>query len=211
MRFNSCVSIPSCQVIHVNWFMSFPSFHAFHFISIHFFPTHHEFLQAMSLFRNFRPGACQKLPGMSFMDVFDYSTRKMMESRCLYIQTFFDRVARMLTHLWLAKSCVNLRSQWFTCFWSSKTISYGSYLLASQGCWSPRMFSHLSPWFSKDFPKLRRERQNLILHLQHFLEFFGHAPTVTRQQLGHLIRRGLQIPGGKVAVEADNKSSSSYG
>ena len=54
-RFNSWVSIPSFQVIHFNGFMSIQSFHAFHFLSIYFFPTHHEFLEAMSLFEASAP------------------------------------------------------------------------------------------------------------------------------------------------------------
>ena len=60
---NSCVSIPSCQVLHFNWLMSIHfSCNSFHLNSL--FPTHHEFLYAMSLFRNFRPGACRALPGI---------------------------------------------------------------------------------------------------------------------------------------------------
>ena len=67
MRFNSCASIPSFQFMHVMQNISF------HFISIHFFPTHHESLKIMSLFRNFRPGACRALPGRC--DISNYSRK----------------------------------------------------------------------------------------------------------------------------------------
>ena len=81
IRFNLCVSIPEFQVIHVNWFTSINSFHACHFISIHFLPTHHEFLEATSLFRNFRPGTCRTLPGSSSKTK-DESPRVYYQERC---------------------------------------------------------------------------------------------------------------------------------
>ena len=56
-HFKSFISNPSCHFIDFKSFMSCHSCQVIHFISDHFFPTHHEFLKAMSLFRNYRPGA----------------------------------------------------------------------------------------------------------------------------------------------------------
>ena len=68
---NSFISTHSFQVIEFNSFISIHSFHAFyfiswHFISIRFFPTHHEFLFSHVPFRNFRPGACRLVDNSNF-------------------------------------------------------------------------------------------------------------------------------------------------